>query len=380
MKVLKTYKLKLDGDFSNISSVSNSYLQAINWMSEIIYNKHKSSSIKDVKPDNPNKLSKEYYSVIREKFKLTSQLTQSLFRHLMGTYWSMKSNGNWELAIYKKPTIPVCWKRDFNVSNRNGLTIWRNKFSYKSKELPTGSWKDSKIKLIKEQWYLILTIELESKEQKIEGSIIGVDRGIKNILVATNLSTNKTLYIKGGKLNHKRKCIRQTKSKVASVGTQSAKRLLKRLSGKEKSVTQEMLHIASKELVTFAESQNAKTIVMEKLTHYRKNQKNQGRVLNRMKHSWPYAKAGFFIEYKALDKGMEVKYVNPRDTSRSCPKCGNVSKENRNGLMFCCVSCGYKDNSDRVGSINISMRSVLLRQAEEERASINRLKVTESNL
>jgi len=99
-----------------------------------------------------------------------------------------------------------------------------------------------------------------------------------------------------------------------------------------------------------------------------------------MKHSWPYAKAGFFIEYKALDKGMEVKYVNPRDTSRSCPKCGNVSKENRNGLMFCCVSCGYKDNSDRVGSINISMRSVLLRQAEEERASINRLKVTESNL
>jgi len=380
MNNLKTYKLKLIGDFTNVSNVSNSYLQAINYMSEIIYNKHKDIPIKDIKPDNPNKLSKQYYAIIRDKFKLTSQLTQSLFRHLMGTYWSMKSNGNWELAVYKKPTIPICWKRDFNVSNRNGLTIWKNKFTYQSRKIPEGKWKDSKLKLIKGQWYLILTMELKSSELKTEGNVIGVDRGIKNILVATNLSTNKTLYIKGGKLNHKRRCIRQTRSKVASVGTRSAKRLLKRLSGKEKSVTQEMLHLASKKLVTFAQSQNAKTIVMEKLTHYRKKQKSQGKTLNRMKHSWPYAQTGFYIEYKSLDKGMEVQYVNPKDTSRGCPKCGNVSKENRNGLEFCCVSCGYKDNSDRNGSINISMRSVLLRQAKEERASINRLIVAESNL
>jgi transposase len=60
--------------------------------------------------------------------------------------------------------------------------------------------------------------------------------------------------------------------------------------------------------------------------------------------------------------------VNPAYTSQSCPVCGHTEEANRNGLVFRCKSCEYQDNADRVGSINIGLRSILQRQDAEERA------------
>ena len=46
--------------------------------------------------------------------------------------------------------------------------------------------------------------------------------------------------------------------------------------------------------------------------------------------------------------------VNPRNTSRTCPCCQHVAKENRlTQAKFECVECGYSDNADLVGAINL---------------------------
>ena len=283
----------------------------------------------------------------------------------------MKSNGKWSLAIYKKTSIPLCWKRDFNI-RKAGMSIWGKLVSYESRPLPEGKWSDSKLKFSKGQWWLCLTIEIEQAEPKTTGGIIGVDRGQKNILVVVDPKTNKTLYVRGGELNHRRLCIRQTRAKVASVGTRSAHRLLKRLSGREKAVTQNILHIASKQLVAFAESVGAKTIVFENLiglkqnsTKHNKKQHHKQRVRN---NRWPYALLEFFVNYKAEFVGIGIDHVSARNTSRGCPKCGHVDKSNRNGLVFRCVVCGFADNADRVGGLNVSLRSLCQRQAAGERA------------
>ena len=115
------------------------------------------------------------------------------------------------------------------------------------------NWSDSKLKLVNGIWYLILTVEIEIPETKTSGSIVGVDSGQKNLLTAIDSKTGKTLYVDGGCLNHRRLRLRQTRARVASVGTRSAYRLLKRLSGREKSVTQELCHLASKRVVAFAQ-------------------------------------------------------------------------------------------------------------------------------
>jgi len=60
------------------------------------------------------------------------------------------------------------------------------------------------------------------------------------------------------------------------------------------------------------------------------------------------------LEYKQAWAGGQVLAVNPRNTSRTCPCCKHVAKENRQTqAKFECVECGYAENADLVGAINI---------------------------
>jgi putative transposase len=60
------------------------------------------------------------------------------------------------------------------------------------------------------------------------------------------------------------------------------------------------------------------------------------------------------LEYKQAWRGGQVVAVNPRNTSRTCPCCGHVSAENRQTqARFACVECGFENNADLVGAINI---------------------------
>ena len=60
------------------------------------------------------------------------------------------------------------------------------------------------------------------------------------------------------------------------------------------------------------------------------------------------------LEYKQAWRGGEVLAVPPRNTSRTCPCCGHVSKDNRKTqAKFECVECGYENNADLVGAINV---------------------------
>ena len=60
------------------------------------------------------------------------------------------------------------------------------------------------------------------------------------------------------------------------------------------------------------------------------------------------------LEYKQEWLGGGVIAVNPRNTSRTCPCCGRIAKENRTTqAKFECVECGYANNADLVGAMNI---------------------------
>ncbi|WP_236849002.1 transposase [Candidatus Thiodictyon syntrophicum] len=46
--------------------------------------------------------------------------------------------------------------------------------------------------------------------------------------------------------------------------------------------------------------------------------------------------------------------VPPQNTSRTCPCCGHIAKENRQTqARFACVECGFEENADLVGAINV---------------------------
>jgi putative transposase len=60
------------------------------------------------------------------------------------------------------------------------------------------------------------------------------------------------------------------------------------------------------------------------------------------------------LDYKLAWNGGQLVAVPPRNTSRTCPCCDHVAKENRlSQARFECVACGFEENADLVGAINV---------------------------
>ena len=60
------------------------------------------------------------------------------------------------------------------------------------------------------------------------------------------------------------------------------------------------------------------------------------------------------LEYKMLWVGGLLLAVPPQNTSRICPSCGHLCGENRQTQAdFACLECGYSQNADLVGAINV---------------------------
>ncbi len=64
---------------------------------------------------------------------------------------------------------------------------------------------------------------------------------------------------------------------------------------------------------------------------------------------------------KAESAGRHVIRVDARNTSRTCPECGHVAKENRvSQAEFVCQCCGHAANADVNAAINIATRAGLV--------------------
>ncbi|MBF6617627.1 MAG: transposase [Candidimonas sp.] len=60
------------------------------------------------------------------------------------------------------------------------------------------------------------------------------------------------------------------------------------------------------------------------------------------------------LDYKLAWNGGYLIAVPPQNTSRTCPACGHGSKDNRQTqAQFACMGCGFEENADLVGAINV---------------------------
>ena len=63
------------------------------------------------------------------------------------------------------------------------------------------------------------------------------------------------------------------------------------------------------------------------------------------------------LDYKLAWNGGHLIAVPPQNTSRFCPACEHTAKDNRQTQAnFECVECGYQNNADVVGAINVLKR------------------------
>jgi putative transposase len=199
-------------------------------------------------------------------------------------------------------------------------------------------------------WYLQATCEVPEPELLEVVGFLGVDLGIVNIATTSDGGRHA-----GKHLNQVRHKNRRLRSRLQKKGTRSAKRLLRKISGREARFAADTNHCIAKQLVTEAQ-RTCRGIALEDLGGIRDRvrlRKPQRVTL----HSWSFAQLGAFVSYKAARVGVPVVFVDPRYTSQGCSACGHVSRRNRpDQSTFLCTSCGFAEHADVNAGRNIAQR------------------------
>jgi putative transposase len=204
---------------------------------------------------------------------------------------------------------------------------------------------------IKGEFYLCLVLEKKEEPPLTPEGILGVDFGLINLA-----TTSDGLSYSGGYVEEARRRYTGLKAVLQRVGSESAKRHLRKLSGREARFKRQVNHKISKELVVVAKG-TKRAIAIEDLKGIRS--RVTVRREQRGRHGkWAFNQLRAFVDYKARVAGVPVLVVDPRDTSRRCSACGHTEKLNRvSQSVFMCRVCGHGENADLNGARNIRWRA-----------------------
>ena len=349
-----TLKIKLapnKNHFSSLLATMKRFNQACNHISQTAFNLGTFSKFK---------LQKACYYDIREQFGLSAQMVVRAIGKVSESYKADKKT----LHAFKDTGAMVY---DERILSFKGLEFASLLTLDGRIEVPMIFGKyhhgllfgnrvrgQADLVLVNGIFYLMLCVDLPEAPQSDSDDFLGVDLGIVN-LATDNLGEN----ISGYAVNGVRFRSVKLRKKLQSKGTKSAKRLLKKRSKKEQRYARDTNHVISKKIVEKAKALGM-GIALEDLKGIRQRTEKTVKKQQRYRQSsWAFYQLKQFISYKAIIAGVPIVYVDPRNTSRTCPVCGYVDKKNRiNRNDFCCLSCGYAAPADNVAASNIRSRAV----------------------
>lgn len=215
------------------------------------------------------------------------------------------------------------------------------------------------------KWYVSIQTEFEMETPRPNGGEVGINMGIVRFATLSSgeyfepINAFKNLKGKLAKLQHR------LKNKVKfSQNWQKLKAKIAKLHHKIAHCRKDFLHQTSSKI-----SKNHAVVYVEDLQvsnmsksargtaeEHGKNVKQKSG-LNRsiLDQSWFEFRRQ--LAYKLAWNGGHLIAVPPQNTSRTCPCCSYTAKENRQTQAdFECVGCGYTENADIVGAINILQR------------------------
>jgi IS605 OrfB family transposase len=307
---------------------------------------------------NKFKLHHLVYEKIRKKFKLPADFAIEAIRkaseNLKSTKLKKKSIIKKKIISFNRKLFTFSFDKvrlaTFNRYQRIDIPLYAPEYYWKYLD-----WRYQTLELINNRGvlYFYITFSREARRhhrdvgKTVENAplscgnkIVGVDLGVNNLAVCSDGNVFK---------NHKTKIMQfqYLRRKLQVKGTKSAKRHLKKISGRQKRYMAWINHNISRKIVNSAD-----TVVLENLRGIRR-QRNRymGKILNRWLNIWSFYQLQTFIKYKAEFEGKEVVFVNPYMTSQICSKCGQ--RGSRYYDSFYCSYCGFTAQSDFNASCNL---------------------------
>ncbi len=318
---------------------------ACNYISQLAFENHTASQVK---------LHHLAYRYLREHYNLSAQMAVRVVGKVVEQYRRDKTR----LHIFKPHSAMVYDSRILAFKGLDKVSI----LTLSGRQLipiRIGEYQATRINTVVKEtdlilrngvFYLANVVDAPEATPDDPVGTLGIDLGVINLAVDSDGE-----FYSGEQVDKIREKMDNLKSSLQSKGTKSAKRHLKRLSGRESRFRRSINHYISKRLVSKAKDTH-RQIALEDLkgigdSTVRKSQRRRHK-------SWAFFQLRQFITYKAKIAGVIVAMVDPRNTSRTCPSCGFVSKSNRKSQsLFSCQQCGFASNADLVGATNISRKA-----------------------
>jgi putative transposase len=196
----------------------------------------------------------------------------------------------------------------------------------------------------KGRWRLLVSAEYSDPPMTEPTDVLAIDMGIVNIAADSDGTVYSGAMLIGLRIRHRRLRTRLQKRRTAS-----ARKLRRKRNRHESRFARNTNHMISKQIVATAQ-RTSRAIAVEELGGIRERvtaRRSQRATL----HSWSFAQLRSFLEYKARASGVRLVAVDPRNSSRTCPACGFVSKANRpSQSLFLCGMCNFSGFADTVAA------------------------------
>jgi putative transposase len=226
-----------------------------------------------------------------------------------------------------------------------------------------GLAKNVTVSLTSDGYYFSVQTEVEIDQPRPEAtSIVGLDIGIKRFITLSNGDFFEPLNsFRKHEKNLRRRQRLLSRKKRFSRNWYKAKRKVGQIHTKIGNVRRDYLHKISTTL-----SQNHAAVAVEDLqvrnmsASARGTRENPGRNVRAksglskaiLDQGWYMFRQ--FLQYKLEALGGQLVPVPAQYTSQTCPVCGHRAAENRlSQAEFCCQACGFEENADLVGALNV---------------------------
>jgi len=333
----------------------------------IISNLHIKKAL-ELKSNSKNKLHKALYRKTRKQFP---NFPSALIQCARDNAVEMLNGNKYKKKTIKNPLSSIRFdlrtSKVFLGSGEVQLTTIKGRKKYPIR-IPEyfhkySSWKVKAVIIGVHRQMCKVRVVIENGDVKpfINNKVLGIDLGINNFAVCSDYT-----IIKANKIKAVKRRYAYLRRRLQAIGTPSAKKHLKKISGRERRFMADYNHCLSKNIV----EKPFGVFALEDLKNIRKGRK--GKKFNRMRSNWAYFQLRQFLSYKAEDRGKKIILVDPRFTSQRCSKCGFIDKSNRKKGFFLCQSCGFSHSADLNASFNIFQ----LGNALLDRLSVNQPIVT----
>lgn len=384
MKLALTSKVRLyptNEQAQEFTNIANLYRDVCNVVSQWVFDHHFEVGRNDFNHQLYHDLRKMYpslnsamvqstYRTVDARYKT---VRQQLFQHPYhfrdkntGRWYQYGRDLNWLHKPIKFSRPQADYVRNINYSfvkqgTLISLNVLGKRIKVKFNDKYTQDWftQNAKLgtaKLVQSsgRWFLHIpvTIELDSWNKTTNKHIVGIDRGLRQIMTIYDEYGN-TKFFSGKSIAYKSKKFAYLSRQLQSKGTKSAKRHLKKLGQRENRWMTDMNHRLSKTLVDYYGSDTL--FVLEDLTNVTFERRYATKDATHDLHSWSFYDLENKLTYKAQMSHSQVVKVSAEYTSQRCPRCGQIRKESRNHQLhqYHCPYCGFTTNDDRIGAMNL---------------------------